>query len=208
MSLADYLYYEEPGIALYCGDCRDVLPLLELPVDLVLTDPPYGHGERWQGGTWGAAHKYREAENWDKAAVTPLLLDAVIAAGREAIVWGGNYFTLPPRRGWLAWVKRDRLATLADMELAWTTFDKPSKCFESTRNVEARNGHATEKPIRLLTWCIAYANNPASVADPFCGSGSTLVAAKGLGLQAIGIEIEPKYCDIAVKRLRQEVLAL
>lgn len=207
MSLRDYLFYEESGVTLYCGDCRDVLPLLD-PVDLVLTDPPYGHAERWQGGTWGSVDKYRDAEQWDAVKIDAATLTQVLSAGRSAIVWGGNYYALPPSRGWLGWIKRDRLATLADMELAWTTFDKPAKIFESVRNVEIRNGHATEKPTRLFMWCVEYAKPVESLVDPMCGSGTALVAAKNLGVRAIGIEIEPRYCEIAVKRLRQEVLAL
>ena len=221
-ALSSYLFHAEPGITLYCGDCREILPLLRCPntsycleacdgrcggIDLVLTDPPYGLGQRFQGGTWGSSQKYREAYVWDRLLDAESLA-AVKGAGRNAIIWGGNLYTLPPTRSWLGWIKRDRLGTMADMELAWTSFDKPSKIFESVRNVEPRNGHATEKPVRLMAWSIEYAGAVARLVDPLCGSGTTLVAAKNLGLQAIGIEIEPRYCEIAVKRLRQEVLAL
>ena len=212
--LSDYLYYEEPGIQLYCGDCREVLPLVSEHASLLLTDPPYGLGERWHGGgTWGKAVKYKEARAWDQAPPDDALLQMVLGCADHAIIWGGNYFRLHVSRGWLAWVKSDRLATLADVELAWTSFDRPSKVYESVRNVERpRHGHATEKPIRLMRWCMGYSRLPMGseclVLDPFVGSGSTVVAAKASGCRAIGVEIEPKYCEIAVKRLRQEALPL
>lgn len=188
------------------GDCREVLPLLE-PVGLVLTDPPYGHGERWQGGTWGSAQMYRDAEQWDAVRADDATIASLLRAGRNAIIWGGNYFQLPPSRGWLSWEKSSRMATLADFELAWTSFDKPAKAYVEDRNPDGKRFHPTQKPLSLIKWCIAFANgNSDTVLDPFLGSGTTLRACKDLGRRGIGIEIEERYCEIAANRLRQEVL--
>ena len=197
-------YYEEPGITIYHGDVQDLLAFIPM-VDLVLTDPPYGLSERWTGGTWGANPMYEDARKWDKK-IPQELLDCVIKHGRNAIIWGGNYYQLKPCRGLLAWIKIPAMETMADFELAWTTFDRPAKAFTETRNSNGKRTHPTEKPSSLLQWCIQGADNPQTILDPFMGSGTTLRAAKDLGRKAIGIEIEEKYCEIAVKRLAQEVL--
>ena len=201
-------YYDRDGITIYHGDCRDILPLLEPgSVDLVLTDPNYGHGKRWQGGTWGAAEMYRDAEAWDAERTDDTTIRQAVERGRDAIVWGGNYFSLPPSRCWLAWTKAERMATLADFELAWTSYDKPSKRFECRRNPQnGKRMHPTQKPIGLIRWCLEFAGEVETILDPFMGSGTTLRAAKDLGRRAIGIEIEEKYCEIAVRRLAQGVL--
>lgn len=195
-------YYEADGITIYHGDCREVLPTLA-PVDLVLTDPPYGIGDKMQGGTWGAAKKYEDFRRWDVAPDREVL-DALVALGKHAIVWGGNYFTLPPSRCWLAWDKQNAVPTMADCELAWTNFDRPAKRFSWPVGKHVY-GHPTEKPISLFKWCAAM-STAQTILDPYMGSGTTLRAAKDLGRNAIGIEIEERYCEIAVKRLRQGVL--
>lgn len=219
-SLREFLYYEEPGITLYCGDCREVLPLLRCPNTTycleecdgrcetesaaIVTDPPYGHGEKWQGGTWGSAPMYKDAMRWDTHTFPASDLLSILAATKEAIVWGGNYYPLPPSRCWLAWRKSSPLPTLADFELAWTSLDRPSKLWDEDRNPDGKREHPTQKPLSLMSWCLSFVKG--DIIDPFSGSGTTLRAAKNLGQRAIGIEIEPKYCEITVKRLRQEVL--
>ena len=105
-------YGPHAGITIYNNDCREILPGLS-PVDLCLTDPPYGHADRWSGGTWAAASMYDDAQRWDRETPSPETMAAVIAAGDIAIVWGGNYFSLPPSRCWLAWQKTP-IPTMAD----------------------------------------------------------------------------------------------
>ncbi len=105
------------GVSLHLGDCAAILPKLPR-ADAVVTDPPYGLGDRWQGGTWGAAPMYADAKRWDQAIDTDLLA-AVIRGGRHAIIWGANYYTVPPSRCWLSWVKSSRMATMADFECFW-----------------------------------------------------------------------------------------
>ena len=198
-------YYSENGITIYHGDCREILPHLE-PVDLVLTDPPYGIGDRMQGGTWGSAEKYADFRRWDVAPSAELLAE-VIGKGRQAIVWGANYFRMLPSRCWLAWDKQNAVRTMADVEFAWTNLDRPAKRFSWPVGVHA-HGHPTEKPLELIKWAIEESRTSGTILDPFMGSGTTLRAAKDLGRKAIGIEIEERYCEIAVNRLRQEVLNL
>jgi len=207
-------YYEHAGITIYHGDCRDILPHLG-PVDLVLTDPPYGIALDT------SYKKYKNSISYEVVTNDANLFDAgfLHQYGRKSIIWGGNCFanTLPNHPGWIAWIKIGRNGgkiRQAEMELAWTNFISRSQCFRWTWIGAYREGnehqmsHPTQKPLPLMKWCISLADNPQTILDPFMGSGTTLVAAKQLGRKAIGIEIEEKYCEIAVKRLAQEVLAL
>jgi site-specific DNA-methyltransferase (adenine-specific) len=193
-------YYEHAGITIYHGDCREVLRELK-SADLVVTDPPYGIFLK--GGKWGK--KFGNGLDWDKQPAGNI--EQVLEAGVEQIIWGGNYFSLPPSRGWLIWYKPDSVPSAADVELAWTSRDMNSKLI--THSIAATNGervaHPTQKPLAVMKWCIAFFPEAQTILDPFAGSGTTLRAAKDLGRCAIGIEIEEKYCEIAAKRLSQEV---
>ena len=213
-------YYSHAGIEIFHGDCRDVLPTIPAgSVDLVLTDPPYGiradEAASKNNGKWG--WKFYGETTWDRDRPSAETLRAVLHASRHAIVWGGNYFAdlLPPSMGWLAWDKGQREFSLADFEMAWTSFWCASRVIEVPRAIANQEGkeHPTQKSVRVMMQCIAWADDRAgsqlsTILDPFMGSGTTLVAAKNLGRKAIGIEIEERYCEIAAKRLAQEVMPL
>lgn len=187
------------GVTLYNGDCREVLPTLG-KVDAVVTDPPYGIGERMQGGTWGARAKYADFRAWDKAP-TADVFEAMLGIATEAIIWGGNYFPLPPSRCWFVWDKKNAVPTMADVELAWSNVDKPAKRMSLPVGVHEW-GHPTEKPVALMKWCVGHVEG-STILDPFMGSGTTGVAAVKLGRKFIGIEIEPRYFDIACRRIEE-----
>lgn len=157
-----------------------------------------------KGGTWGAKQKYADFRKWDVAPL-PETLSSVCALGRQVIVWGGNYFSLGPSRCWLVWDKRNSVPTMADCELAWTNLDKPAKRLSLGVGVHA-HGHPTEKPLPLFAWCISQATDVRSLVDPFMGSGTSLRAAKNRCISSVGIEIDERYCEIAARRLEQEVL--
>src|SRR5690606_21528583 len=129
--------------------------------------------------------------------------------GKEIIIWGGNYFAdlLPPTQKWLVWDKGQRI-NQSDGELAWTSLSGALRIYTANRVELMVDGavHPTQKPLSLMKWCIKLLSNPNLICDPFMGSGTTLVAAKQLQRRAIGIEIEERYCEIAAKRLSQEVL--
>jgi DNA modification methylase len=212
-------YYDEGGMTIYCGDCRSILPCLP-KVDLVLTDPPYGIFKRQDNGMMFGKEtiysKDKSASLWD---VRPdkELLQLIMTKAAQYVIWGGNYMAdaIGCCNGPLVWNKLTGNNSYADGELAFSNVAGTMRIFthqwcgafkDSERGLQAV--HPTQKPIALLKWCIGLADEPQTILDPFMGSGTTLRAAKDLGRKAIGIEIEEKYCEIAVDRLRQEVLPL
>lgn len=201
-------YYDEDGITIYNADCRDILPHLP-KVDLVLTDPPYGIADIWKGGAssgWGNAKSQTEERNiWDAEAPTKEVFEAIISQSKYSVIWGGNYFELPVSRGWLVWNKPERNFSLAEAELAWTNKSMVIRVFDNPRSDFGRQ-HPTQKPLKVMSWCLSFFPEAKTVLDPFMGSGTTLVAAKNLGMKAIGIEISEEYCRIAVERLAQKNL--
>jgi site-specific DNA-methyltransferase (adenine-specific) len=187
---------------LYLGDCMDILPTLD-KVDAVITDPPYGIDVGSMGMGKGKKSTIFEKFDWDKEPPTDFLIAKCLASADIAIIWGGNYFTLPPSGCWLAWDKVQQFSG-ADLELAWTNLCKPTKAFRMSRveayaNIDKQ--HPTQKPLLLMKWCIEQANKPEKILDPFMGSGTTGVAAIQMGRKFIGIEREPKYFDIACERI-------
>ncbi len=200
-------YFQDAHSTIFLADCREILPTLP-KVDLVLADPPYGLGSRLHdGGTWSTNPIYDAMLEWDQSPIDTATILKCIDHGKIAIVWGGNYFSLPPSMSWLAWVKAQSMPTLADFELAWTNADFPAKMFRELRNPDGKRTHPTQKPVSVLIFCIEYAAarmKVETILDPFMGSGTTLVAAKQLGRKCIGIELEEKYAEIAAKRLQQE----
>jgi site-specific DNA-methyltransferase (adenine-specific) len=213
-------YYEHGGITIYHGDCREVLPDVWFGVDLLLTDPPYGINAVQRGRTFGTSNacetnEYIPVYDDDKPFNPSHLLTFP-----KVILWGGNHYAalLPSEPCWLTWDKRDGTKSnpLADCELAWTNLGGPARLFshrwmgmirESERD---KRMHPTQKPVALMRWCIAQTalRSQSLILDAYMGSGPTLVAAKESGHRAIGIEIEERYCEIAAKRLSQEVLPL
>ena len=208
-------YYEEKGIVIYHADCREILPQLE-KVDLVLTDPPYGLDWKSTGFQQNFKTDWKAAKSWDVRPDAPLMA-VVKAAGREWIIWGGNYLAsdLGDCKSPLVWDKQTGANNFADGEMAFTSFKTGTLrifrhqwcgAFKDSERGQ-RNCHPTQKPVALMAWSIKQAGSVSTILDPFMGSGTTLRAAKDLGLKAIGIEIEEKYCEIAAKRLAQEVLS-
>lgn len=182
---------------LWLGDAGEVLPLLG-DFDLLLTDPPYGLGEKLQGGTWG------ENNAWDQTPVDCLLLDVARAHCTKHIIWGGNYYALPPTRGWLTWFKPDAVPSMASFEMAWTNIDMNARQLRhsiAATNAE-RCGHPTQKPVRVMEWSLTFW--PAeTVLDAFMGSGTTGVACANLGKRFVGIERERRYFDMACERIHR-----
>jgi DNA modification methylase len=195
---------------LYLGDCLEILPTLP-KVDAVITDPPYGIGEaagkNASRGNLAVAKDFGN-DRWDDQPISAALMRMVIEAGRYAIVFGGNYYAMQPSSCWLVWDKENGNSDFADCELAWTNIPKAVRRIRYLwngmlrANKEMRGDHPTQKPIGVMSWAISHVPNaPQTILDPFMGSGTTGVACMNLGRKFIGIEIEPKYYEIACERI-------
>jgi DNA modification methylase len=217
-------YYQDSAVTIYHGDCREILPGLP-KVDLVLTDPPYGisykhsgKGAAVYGRNWSSTKHHSENIVGDDVRFDP----TPFLNFPNVILWGANHFchSLPEDEGrWLIWDKADGrygVDSFGDAELGWHNKGRAARifrfawkgvyCVKAGEN-NGRRLHPTMKPQGLMRWCIGLVPNATLILDPFMGSGSTLLAAKNLGRKAIGIEIEERYCEIAVRRMEQEVLA-
>lgn len=210
---------------LILGDCLEVLPTLQ-KVDAVITDPPYGIGESSKRnatrgkpfgsrvdakntrGTFVPPTDYGHFE-WDNVPASEEQISACLGSAWRAVIWGGNFFNLPPSSKWLVWDKLNS-GDFADCELAWTNLPGAVRTFRHMWNGMLRASerslqrvHPTQKPVALMAWCIEQLGDAAAILDPFMGSGTTGVACAQLGRKFIGIEIEPKYFDIACARIAQ-----
>lgn len=210
-------YYQDDWATIYHGDCREILPQLE-PVDLVLTDPPYGIGEaagRNKSRGKLAVSKDYGYSDWDSKRVDKDIIFLALGLSKRSIIFGGNYYSdiLTAQSCWLVWDKENGATDFADCELAWTNLRQAVRLRKHRWHGMLRKGnedrfHPTQKPMDLMKWCIQKADKDGengTILDPFMGSGTTLLAAKNLNRKSIGIELEEKYCEIAAKRLSQEV---
>ena len=203
---------------IYCGDCLEIMKgIPDKCVDLVLTDPPYGIGisNKVGGNNLGRAKDYGE-QRWDNEIPSKEAFSEIIRISKNQIIFGGNYFieNLTNSPCWIVWDK-DNSGNFADCELAWTSFKTAIRKFrfrwngmlqEDMKNKEIRL-HPTQKPVELFKWILKnYSEEGQTILDPFLGSGTTVVVCKQLNRNFIGIEISEKYCEIARRRLRQEVL--
>jgi len=218
------IFYEEEGIVLHHGDWRDIDPKL-LCAGALLTDPPYGlkeaagknksrnkpFGSPTQLGKRIVYAKDYGDDDWDHEPPSIEDIEHLRALAPYQIIWGGNYFHLPPSKCWLVWDKVNS-GDFADCELAWTNLNKAVRKFTWMWNGMLKEQpevrvHPTQKPRALLSWCLTQLpQDVESVIDPYAGSGTTLVAAKAMGIRAIGVEREEKYCEEIVIRLKQQVL--
>ena len=199
---------------LMCGDSTSIDAADKLidgnQIDLIHTDPPYGIG--YGGSMKLGSEKFgwkQHSGGWDEERPPKEFFDLAELQCQDRIIWGGNYFSdfLPPTMGWLVWDKGQRGFSLADGEMAWTSFNNAMRIKEYARakaNKEEKH-HATQKPIEVIEWAIKYADRhakkePQIILDFFGGSGSTMIACEKLGRTNFTMELDPKYCDVIVKR--------
>ena len=214
--------YEIGEHRLLCGDSTDSDQVAKLmngeKADMVFTDPPYGISvvkNDKVGADFGVAKKgkYSEVIADDTTETAKDFYNTCISLDMDKfIIWGGNYFTdfLPSSDGWLIWNKRagtDIRNTFADGEMAWCSFHTPVRIYDQLWNGMIREGekdkrvHPTQKPIRMLSEIIQDHIKGVNIFDGFLGSGSTMVASHQLKRKCYGMELDPKYCDVIVKRM-------
>jgi len=194
-------------LTLFQGDCLEFMRGMDAgSVDLCLTDPNYGIG--FVRNTFRHNPNFeRRNDGWDDHPATPEMINECRRTSTHQIIWGGNYFELPPTKCFLIWDKEQpEDFTSAQVEMAWTNFDSPAKRFKR-HVVSYEKFHPTTKPVELMLWCINKYGYPGdTIFDPFMGSGTTGVAAVQLGRNFIGCEIDPDYFAIAEKRIHEATL--
>jgi ParB-like chromosome segregation protein Spo0J len=193
---------------LLCGDSTkadDVKRLMAgAKADLLLTDPPYGIGYAGSMKLGQERFGWKQYEGgWDEERPSDETILSAVGMATHAIVWGGNFFPcLPVSAGWLIWNKVQRNFSMGEGELAWTSFLNSVRIFDLARAQALADGkqHPTQKSVKLISWCIGFADEAKTILDVFLGSGTTLIAAEQLGRKCYGMEISPQYCDVIVKR--------
>jgi site-specific DNA-methyltransferase (adenine-specific) len=213
-----YFEDEKAGIVIYHGDCRILMPSMRRDLLMprgasLFSDPPYGMGYEAKRGSDGSKRWGDDSVIGDDVPFDPSHLFHL--GFSEIILWGANWYAnrLPPSGGWLVWDKTPKGAkegfTASHAELAWTNLCSSVRKFSLQWGGEARNNepfyHPTQKPVALAAWMLREFPS-AWVVDPYMGAGWIAEACRDAGARFIGIEIEERYCEIAAKRLSQEVL--
>jgi len=189
---------------LMCGDSTDAGDVGRLmggeKAGAILTDPPYGLNVTKKASI--APNLDYGNQDWDVSAPTGEQLLAILAAGKEAIIWGGNCMQLPVSPCWLVWDKKTDGLGFSEFELAWTTLRAVPRIFrQRPQNMDGGKVHPTQKPLALMVWCLDFVPDAASIFDSFLGSGTTLVACEQTGRIGYGMEICEKYCAVTLERL-------
>jgi len=182
---------------LLCGDSTNPQHVERLmdgkSAELLLTDPPYGINI-----SANPVRQKHQKKDWDSEPIDAQTLAFFNKLAPASIIWGGNYFGLPPAQCFYVWDKKQpEDFSLAMCELAWTNIPGPAKMFRLSVT-SYKKDHPTQKPVELLEWCLAKADG--LVLDPFGGSGSTLIACEKTSRHCRMMELDPAYCDVIVKR--------
>lgn len=197
---------------LYLGDCMDFMRTqTDGAFDLAIVDPPYGIGAAaMQMGT--GKNKQWTKKDWDSRTPDDAYFSELFRVSRRQIIWGGNYFGLPKRGGWIFWDKElNKDVSFGDGELAWTSYltviRKASVQYSGFLGADDERIHPTQKPVRLYQWLLSTQAKPGeTILDTHLGSGSSAVAAIGLGFKFTGCELDPEYFDGAVMRAHKAEL--
>ena len=225
------------SINLHLGDCLEaMLAMPDNSYELAIVDPPYGlkiakakpkkinnyKGKTLQGGKVNVIRSNYTPKDWDNNAPYELYFSELQRISKNQIIWGGNYFNLPPTKGIIVWNKFNQLPTYADGEMAWTSFDKPLKIlhylwdgFKQGQNIglnpkphgnhelKEKRIHPTQKPVKLYEWLLDnYAKEGDSILDTHLGSGSIALACHNRGYSLDAYEIDEEYYNAATERLR------
>ena len=202
------------------GDCIEVMKgFKDNQFDLAIVDPPYGIGaatKKFHNGTNGKSGNKKWKQNtweeypvkeWDNDVPNDNYFFELFRVSKNQIIWGGNYFNLPLKSGWIFWDKKNGNSSYSDGELAWSSFDKALRKFEWLWNGFQKQRpeerfHPTQKPIALYDFCLQYGNAEVGmkILDTHLGSGSSRIAADKAGLDFTGIEIDPEYFAASCKR--------
>jgi len=187
------------------ADCMEIMATFpDGHFDLAIVDPPYGIGQ----DVCHTGTKRLKGPMWDKETPPQEYWNELFRVSRNQIVWGGNYFEMPPRRGWIVWDKRPMPPSYASCELAWTSYDRNAATWSGKTGNEvpvADRIHPTQKPVKLYAWLLAnYAEKGQRILDTHMGSGSIAIAAHYAGVHLTACEIDPDYFYAAKARIERE----
>ena len=185
--------------------------------DLAIVDPPYGIGisgqkEKKQGKK--SDRKFHEEKNWDLSIPEKKYFLELFRVSKNQIIWGANYFVehlFQGKKGWIVWDKAQHGLTMSDCELAFSSFDFPTRIFKQNRVILLQEGtiHPTQKPIKLYKWLLdKYAKQGDKILDTHLGSMSIAIACHDYGFELTGCEIDKEYYDKGVKRVKNHVSQL
>lgn len=186
--------------------------------DLAIVDPPYGIGAANMNMGVGKSLKCSKAKNrkwvakeWDSSAPKNEYFDEVFRTSKNQIIWGGNYFHLPPTKGFIIWDKEipDGLS-FSDFEFAWTSFDRAARRAKYSAYLDKIHKiHPTQKPVKLYRWLLEnYAKPGQLILDTHVGSASSLIACESMGFDYVGFEIDPDYFAAAKNRMSKGIQAV
>lgn len=205
------------GLEATCEDCMDLMRRYpDKHFDLAIVDPPYGIGEvgkkNHSRGMLAEPTKF-EAKKWDRAIPPPAYFAELRRVSREQIIWGGNYYPLPPTSCWVVWDKLNGENDFADCELAWTNFETAVRKFsfrwqgmlQGNMAEKEKRIHPTQKPVALYRWLLEkYAKPGQRILDTHLGSGSHAIAAHYFGVHLTACEIDADYYAAAMARIKRE----
>ena len=178
--------------------------------DLAIVDPPYGIGAENHAGKKENGWKQWDKKNWDNQIPNKKYFNELFRVSKNQIVWGGNYMTeyLPASMGWIIWDKGQRDFSLADGEMAWTSFNKAMRIWEYARakTISDNKIHPTQKPVVLYKWLLEkYAKEGDKILDTHLGSGSIAIACHDYGFDLTACELDKEYFDKAMTRINNHV---
>ena len=197
-------------INLYCGDSLQAMREMDdNQYDLAIVDPPYGIGgkdQRYAGNGSGKLknrilnQSAKKFADWDNEIPPPEYFVELMRVSKNQIIWGGNYFDLPPSRCVICWDKCQPWTNFSQWEMAWTSFDKPASLYRFA-NRTGDKIHPTQKPVSLYHWVLSkYAKKGDRILDTHLGSGSIAIACHDMGFDLDGWELDTDYYHKAVQR--------
>jgi len=200
-------------INIYNKDCLEALKeMQDNEFHLAIVDPPYGIGAEQGYGQSNNKKVHNRLKQWDNETPTKEYFDELFRVSKNQIIWGGNYFELPPTRCFIIWDKLQQGKNFSDCEMAWTSFDKIAKIhklrylapYECAVNNTIKRIHPSQKRVELYEWLLMnYANEGDKILDTHLGSGSIAIACHNLGYDLEGYELDKEYFDNAMKRIKQ-----
>ena len=189
---------------IYNQDCMEAMKeMSDNQFDLAIVDPPYGIDINSSGRL---GHYGGKGKKWDKQTPSQEYFEEIERVSKNKIIWGGNYFNLPPTRCFLIWDKQQpHNVSFASCEYAWTSFNLSAKTFYMRpQNADNIRIHPTQKPVKLYEWLLMnYAKEGDTILDTHLGSGSIAIACHNLGYDLTGYEIDKEYFEAATKRIEQ-----